>query len=325
MAKSASEHPMLLWTDAAHASLVGQVAGLLADRDLASLGGPRKGDLTELAESLVIESVDDDLRQMVLNAGAGDLLLATQAGVKLDDIQLALESGINVLTLEPITIQADRVIVDDRQKPGVGRLAQTPMFRRSPGYRAAAEPQEALGRIRSASLSSIGMPGVMSLVARMVDALDMVIALLGVPITIDAALTGPLVQPPEDLRGLTGHLSMNLHFADNAAATVQLSDRASVHRRALTVVADEGTLLLDDDRYRLYTAEGETLDETETDPNRHAEPPELIAHQWRHLGAVVPSSNDPDPRVVLGCCEAALLSTRTGQSEATETLVRMKL
>jgi len=105
----------------------------------------------------------------------------------------------------------------------------------------------------------------------------------------------------------------------------QLGDRAAVHRRMLTVVGEQGTLLLDDDRYRLYTADGETLDETEADPAHHAEPPELIAYQWKHLSSAKPLPSDPDLRVVLGCCEAALLSTRTGQVESTETLVRMKL
>jgi len=314
MTRTAAPTQAIVWTDAAGAPLVERVLGYQSDLAVAAIGGPRKGDLSDLAGRLVIDEVADDLRQMIINAGERDvdLLLATQQGVKLDDVRLALDSGVDVLTLEPLTTQADRA-----------RL--TPLLRFSPGYLAAVQPQEALGPIRSIGLSSTAAPGTVSLLARLVDCLDMLIAWLGVPVTIDAALTGPLTEAPDDLRGITGHLAMNIHFADNVAAAVQISDRAAVTRRSMTVIGEDGTLLLDDDRYRLFTADGEQLDATETDRTHHADLAELIAHQWRHLLTTRPTGKQPDPRAILGCCEAAMLSARTGQAESTETLVRMKM
>jgi len=327
MTRTAAPTQAIVWTDAAGAPLVERVLGYQSDVAVAAVGGPRKGDLSDLAGRLVIDEVADDLRQMIINAGERDvdLLLATQQGVKLDDIRLALDSGVDVLTLEPLTTQADRALLSTEPTTKAGWLWLTPLLRFSPGYLAAVQPQEALGPIRSIGLSSTAAPGTVSLLARLVDCLDMLIAWLGVPVTIDAAWTGPLTEAPDDLRGITGHLAMNVHFADNVAAAVQISDRAAVTRRSMTVIGEDGTLLLDDDRYRLFTADGEQLDATETDRTHHADLAELIAHQWRHLLTTRPTGKQPDPRAILGCCEAAMLSARTGQAESTETLVRMKM
>jgi len=328
MSKPVADKQAVIWTDAAHLNLVERVLGRLPALSVAAIGGPRKGDLSDLASRFGLDSPEDDLRQMVSNRGDADLLLATQQGVKLDDVRMALEGSIDVLTLEPITIQADRAILQDRGATSAGRLMLAPMLRYAPGYLASAQPQEALGRVESVGLTSMGRAEEASLFARLVDAMDIAVTWLGVPVTINAALTGPLAEPPDDLRGLTGHLALNMHFADNVAMAAQLSDRAPVHRRMLTVIGQEGTLLLDDLHYRLYTASGRPLEATEHNDGQTAEPVEpasLIADQWRQMLKHRLAPPQPDPRVILGCCETVLLSARTGQSESTQTLVRMKL
>lgn len=311
----------LIWTDAQRTALWRRVVGLVEGAAVRAVGGPRRSDAVELAEALGVEPWDD-LRRMLIECGGRTLLLATTQGVRRSDLELASEEGIDVLTLEPIAGGPTEVLPAGGKRPGAGRLMQAPLMRFSPGYLAAADPVEALGPVSSLSVVSVGPPEALSLFARLADAVDLVMALAGVPDQVDAVVCGALREPPEELRGLAGHLTANLHIAGESGVTLHLADRAPARQRQATAIGRDGMLLLSDAGYRLFSGDNAPLDAADV----HADAAEglagLIAHQWRWLAAGRQAA-PVDRRRVIACCQAILLAARTGQTEYTEKLMRM--
>jgi len=316
---------LLLWTDAPRAGLLRGVAELVERGEGASavraVGGPRRSDAVELAEALGVEPWDD-LRQMLIEHGGRGLLLATTQGVRRDDLELASEEGIDVLTLEPIAGGPGQVVPQAGVAESRGRLMQAPLMRYSPGYRSAADPFEALGPIGSLSITSVGPVEALSLFARLADAVDLAIALAGLPDQVDAVVCGALREPPEELRGLAGHLTASLNVAGRTGATLHLCDRVAHQRRAATVVGREGMLRLTDGGYRLYMRDAEPLEADEATEGRAPTLAALIAHQWRAM-ARRRAADPVDRRQVIACCQAILLAARTGQTEHTDKLMRL--
>jgi hypothetical protein len=195
-------------------------------------------------------------------------------------------------------------------------------MRFSPGYLSAANPVEALGPLASLSIVSVGPPETLSLFARLADAVDLAIALAGVPDQVDAVVCGALREPPEELRGLAGHLTANLHVAGETGVALHLADRAPARQRSAAAVGRDGMLLLADDGYRLFTRDDAPLDAADVHADAAQGLAGLIAHQWRFLAAG--RQADPlDRRHVIACCQAILLAARTGQTEYTDKLMRM--
>ncbi len=318
----ASAPPLLIWTEARRAPLTRRLAAALGDAvSIVAVGGPRRGEVAELADTLGVAS-SDDLRQMRIDHPASHLLVVGAAGVKRDDVVAALAEGTHVFTLEPLAADADPAGAD--VEPTRGRLRQLPLLRFSPAYLAAAEPTQAIGRVEAISIAAAGPADELSLFARLADTIDFAIALIGVPDQIDATLTGGLVEPPEQLRGLAGHMTVNLHAADRAGAAICVSDRSPVHHRRATVIGRTGLMHLDDHAYALHArAEGEPpLDEREGDAGP-TDTAALVAEQLRYFLRGTAQREPVDRRAVIGCCEAALLSTRTGQSESTDRVLRI--
>lgn len=340
---------LLIWTDARRVGLVERVAGLLGPVDLQAVGGPRRGEVVELAQHLGATAADD-FRRMIVETPAPYLLLATVAGVKAADIDLALAQGMTVFTLEPVATRSipATTATGEAGTERPGRLLLTPLLRCSPAYLAAVDPLQATGQVHSLAITSIGTGEQATLYARLADAVDAALALIGMPDQVDAALAGPLAEPPDDLRGLVGHMTVNLHGADGSAACLHASNQSPIFRRSLVAVGREATLLLDDQRYQLYanampddSPPGGTdgAVELDTPPQAPANQPleqsgdagavvadyaSLIAAQWRH---VIAQSADAaglrvDRQAVVGICQTALLSVRTGQSESTDKLAR---
>lgn len=312
---------LLIWTDAFRGALLRRVAELLPDAEVRAVGGPRRSEAAELAEGLGLEPWDD-LRQMLIEHGGAGLLLATTQGVRREDLELAAEEGIETLTLEPIAGGPAQVLPAGGERPGVGRLMQAPLMRFSPGYLSAADPVEALGPIASLSIASMGPVGTLSLFARLADAVDLAINLVGLPDQVDAVVCGALREPPEELRGLAGHLTANMNVGGETGVTLHLCDRAPRAHRSATAVGREGLLALDDHGYRLFKDSEEPLDAAEDRAEAGEGLAGLIAHQWRWLagGRVV---GNVDRRQVIACCQAILLAARTGQTEYTHKLIQI--
>lgn len=321
MASSPAPAETVIWTDAPRVALARRVAARLDPVRVIGVGGPRRSDIAALAEQLAVDS-HDDLRQMLTARPADLLLLIANTAAKRDDVQHALAEGIDVVAVEPIAAQVESVIAESPAAGRCGRLTQAPLWRLSPAWLSAAQPQQALGRIRSVSADVLAPPDCGSLFARLAGALDTVVHLLGMPDGIDAALSSTLAGPPEDLRGLTGSVTAHLRYDRHAVAVVHVSDRASVWRRSLTAVGDEGTLIIGDHTYRLIGTGDAAIDEALD--LRPADPAELIAAQCRWLVDHRSPLEPVDRQRVIACCETALLSCRTGQCESPQTLLRLR-
>lgn len=325
MADPGIQHEVLVWTDSDRAPLVEATLQRMEGLGLHVLGvgGPRRGPLADLARRLSAP-LGDDFRKMVIDQPAGYLLLATSDGLSPGDLDQVRRHQMSVLAIEPAPIRSESLLPADRgREEMLGRLVPAPWMRQSPSWLSAAEPQEAIGAIRTVRLSALGPYAAGSLFARLYDALDMLIHLLGVPDTVDASLSGPLSEPPQDVRALTGNLTAHLRFASGVSAVLHASDRSARWLREMVVMGTEGQLFLTESDYRLFASSGTSLDDRRI-PGP-VEPADLIAFQWKRLLEGRPLPGTVDPLSVVACCETALLSCRTGSSESTETLLRIRV
>jgi predicted dehydrogenase len=321
MAQTQPPVEAIIWTDATRAALVRSVLEQMPTVRALAVSGPRKGELHELGEALNLPP-GDDLRKMLIDAPAQFLLLATATAAGRDDLQLARQQSVHVICLAPPAAQSGDLLEYRRgQEPG-GRLVHAPMWRLSPAWLAAADPLELLGSIQSLSLTALSTTGHSTLYARLHDAIDLVVHLMGLPDSIDAALTGPLPEPPESLRGLTGCLTAHLRFADRAGATLHVSDQGQAWYRQCQIIGRQGQLVLSDRDYRLIT---DQASESSESPGGEvpANVDSLIARQWQWMVDHQVGPDVADARKVLACCQAALLSCRTGQGESPHALMQM--
>jgi predicted dehydrogenase len=309
----------VIWTDSRRVPLVERILACIAPAvSVAAVGGPKRGEVADLAERIDAKSADD-LRQMLIDHPADYLLLAGSSGAKRDDLDAAVDAGTHVLALEPIAAASSEA----RTIPaGAGGITTVPLLRYSPAYLSAAEPTEAIGDVLAVHVQALGPGAELSLFARLADAMDFILHLTGLPDQVDAALVGGLVEPPEQLRGLTGHMTVNLHIAGRAAASLLITDASPVHRRTATIIGRSGMLVMDDHRYQLYTDDDRPLEEQSVDHGR-ADLADLIARQWQWHIAHGARPQIIERRQIIACCETALLSTRTGQSESTARLLKL--
>jgi len=326
------DHPeVIVWTDAPPAHIVRQILGQMTELKILAVGCPRSSPRpVELADAFSAAAFDD-LRQMIVQLPAQYLFLATTNTVKPDDIAAVIQQQTDVLSLEPL-LDAAPSSDDSKTLNESGRIHYLPRFRQCPAYLAAADPQQALSSIRSIQITSVGRAHVASLAARLTDALDMLIALLGLPDSIDAAYVGPSPDAPQSLRALTGHITANLRFSDQAAASLLLSDQSHIHHRAAAMIGSDATLLLNDLSYQLIgnndTGQPILLDQLLPDPRDASRTPQdassLIVHQWRRLLTHRPvDDRSVDPRALLAVAETVLLAARTAQPESPRKLFQM--
>ncbi len=315
-----------LWTGAARVTLVMRVFDAMGDRVRpVAIGGPRGGQVAELADRLGCPYVDD-ARKLILDYRARYLLVANTEGLSLADFETALDRGIDILALEPIIDGLSPSIFKRTPNTQSGRIIPVPGFAFSPGWEQAVDPWDGLGRIQLIALANVGPGQECSLYTRVADGWRTVVGLAGLPESIDASLTGPLAHAPESLRGLAGHLSAHARLPEGGCALLRCSDQPSYHQsqRVLDVQSENGRLWISDGSYALYGPRGERLEgsaPSTNDPAPPEQPPidRLIAFQWKRLLAQVnPPPDGPDPvdeAQVIACCLASLLSARTGVPE----------
>ncbi|MBI1375285.1 MAG: hypothetical protein GC159_21410 [Phycisphaera sp.] len=348
---------VLAWTDPQRAGLVEAVLRrLVADGvTVAAIGGPTRAGLSEFGKAFDLP-VMDDLRQMRVAHPTSVVLLATTESVGRGDVQAARAAGAIVLMIEPPltevgppdatlwTPPAESTDAADTSAPGAtpgqsGRVMVTPLLRTSPGWRAAvdADAIAMIGRVRTVAVSVLGPTDLGGVYARLFDAMDIVHHLFGTADTIDATLSGPLTEPPADLRGMTGHLTAHLRFGSGASAVVQVADRAVTFDRFVTVLGDRGQLHVSDTAFDLVAREPqrESADDAAPAPadapprslhvslDVSTDPADLITHQWRLLRDRPAAIEHGDVRRIIASCQAASLSTRTGELESPATLLRL--
>ncbi len=347
-----------LWLNTAQHALVRAVV-LRAGLKVVAVGSPEQGQAGKLAEDFGAKPLDD-LRNAIASAEPGLLLIAAPGDFAADPntaqqeaqtLRSARDRGVKLATLEPLPaslLQLAAVSAKtvspvalgpesggeaDELRTSLGEwAAMAPLSRLTSAAQEAIEAVVAFGPVRSATISCLGSSAEGSLGARLVDAMDLVLALLGEPETIDAAFTAsdaarnlhPL--PGESLRGLHGDMTANLRFGGGRAACIFCSSHAGRYELAATLIGPGGRLHLSLDGTELIDAKGQRLDRPRTASGKSDDGSPAVAPLVAQLDQIIragrPAGLVDWPRV-LAMAQAALLSARTGEPESPATMLKM--
>jgi hypothetical protein len=354
MARSA-----VVWLDPEQAAWVGEVAQR-AELRITSAGTPARGGLGRAAELLGGAggsrgprggagggATFDDLRSVLASVEADVALLAAA-----DDFGADLESpdgealrafrarGGQVLTLEPVPAAYTRLEVDGAGVPGVpGGGGEAPLFvprlRSTRGVADALEAMESFGAPRFAGVRAVSRAGEGSLGARLVDAIDALLAFIGEPDQVYAAYAparhtrggagGGAVHalPGESLRGLHGEVTVSMAYADGRAASVFASDQGGRWSRRITIVAESGQMDAGERAALWRGQDADVADEALGEASVVEAVGEQLGRVLDGAGAAGASGPPMDHASVLAVAGAALLSVRTGEAESPRTILRM--
>jgi len=310
---------LVVWAERGQEALVGD-AIRQAELDLAAVGASSTASADALATSLGVERADD-LRQTIQREDIDLLWLASPEPIEPDERRLIREIGLPTFSSVPRPV----AIGDLMAAPEAADTARfVPLFRRSPGFRAALDILEDFGPRRSICVSIGGAASEGPLIARLFDAMDLLASLAGEIESIDAALAGPRSAVPESPESLHGWLTANIRFTEECCAAIAVSDTAGSWFRRATILGKRGRLHITDASFQWINEEGEPLDTGGIDHD--LSPGELIGMQITRLldNLETPTAAaPPDTARLLGLCEAARLSCRTGQSETPHRLLQM--
>lgn len=300
------------------ARAVADAAGLTIRR----AGGPDKPIHTELgAERLA------DLRQAIVEGPEDVVLLLAPA--KVDARSLRHVRGRQIVAAEPLPANALTLQQDGWLELGAEfRLAGGMRFWR--GFHEASVPMSEIGRPPTVVVKSCSSDSESTLGARLFDAADVVVSLMGEPASAFAAWSpadagdtpaSPAGGIPESLATLTGSMSVTLSFVDGRAASIFASDRTTWDR-SVEIISAKGGVKLTDRSMAWHDRDGTVRDRwDDPSPAKPWPAAEAIAQGVRTASetSVPPSAL----ALVLAVCQAALLSVRTGQAESIETLHRL--
>jgi hypothetical protein len=340
--------PAVAWLAPDQGDLVQAIAARLNLR-ITAVGCAEPGRRADLADRFNAQPLSDP--RAALAATTAPLFLFADPGdfgarAAHDDarvIRAAGERGVRVATLEPMPASVLELVagLEPGQAPlDAGPRAQwahpVPLSRWTSQIREIIEILDAFGTVRAAAIHALGAPAHGSLGARLFDAMDLVLAILGQPETIDASFVAaaagqPLHAAPGDtLRGLHGDLAAHLRFADGKSATLLASNQAAQWERVVTLLGPGGRLRVYADGFEWVNPQGEKIDASrQRRIIRGASatvPPAVLAisdqlETLLQAGSAAPGV--PDYARVLALAQAALLSARTGEGESPGTILRM--
>lgn len=263
---------------------------------------------------------------------------------------------------EPSLLEAAGIAIGNRDEGTSSRVlsevqlsGQAAALETQGGWAAFCSPLRLAARVREAwellehfgpaltcVVECFGSPLHGTLGARVFDAADLIVSLMGQPETIDAAYVWPTrgrgVHPvPSDrLRGLDGNITANLRFADGRSGAIVASGRAGRWSRTVTLISEKGRLRIDDRGFEWIGLEGESVDITggaggvrvagnarASEPNGDDAIDAVAEFLMRALDPRIGASIPTDYRAVLATTGAALLSVRTGEAESPATIARM--
>jgi len=319
---------LALWIEPPHEPLLPELLASLVDEfELVAVGGDGTSGVSESAAERQIPFVDD-LRRLTLEHPADWLLCCGRTDHDAEDLLFAAEHDRQVLTLWPPVGSLDELQrLGKRIEAQATRIHLAPLFTSGLGWSRAADPAEVFGRLDSLSWLSAGPPATWSLFTRLFEAWQLVLSHADMPEAIGASLSGDVGASPEHLRQLSGHLTVHGRLATRGACVLHLSDRGGPARRSMFAIGRDAVVRVDDARYELSGPDGQPLEPTSGDPG--AETPSFHQQLLRAIRAQIkqPQSR-PAPsdqlQAILGCCEATLLSTRTGQPESPARLLSLR-
>jgi len=335
--KPAPSRPALAWLSPEQAHLatgIAKRAGLRFEL-VGCSGAERTGAGAELARAMNATATDD-LRSALASSSIEIVLIGSITPEESEHTLLAPEAlrtlgqrGVRVFSLAPppgrIGDPGQGFGSGQGATSGPGQVEMVPMLRRSPGFQAALTAIESFGSIRTVAISARCGATRGSLGARLVDAMDAALALLGEADTIDAAISGPAgpAPTPETLPELRGDCSALLRCADGRSASVSLTDQAGQWFRGVTILGERGCLRVEDDAFEWIDPDGALIERAER-TGSGTDPAIIIGDSiLRRLAGVI-EPEDPKARLrAIGMAEAAALSARTGQPESPAKLLRL--
>ncbi len=286
---------------------------------LLAVGSDESATAADLAATHHAERLED-LRQALHREDADLLWLAGPVDLEPATLKLIGQKSLRTFSSYP---QPDS-IGDLLSQPDDGvTIGVLPLMQRSAGFRAAEEIFESFGRVECISISFRSDPSSGSLFSRLYDAMDVVTRRCGEADTIDAALVSPTGDTPETLGDLTGHMTVNLRFPENRSASITISDRAGRWFRGITMLGPGGCLRVDEGQFEWIGPDGVTVDshaETEAPTGLGG----IIATQLRRAVERRDATEPPaDHARLMAACEAARVSSRTGEWESPRSVMRM--
>ena len=342
MAKNTFIPEVTVWTDARHVSLVERLLTTMnTEVKPIGIGGPREPQVDQLAKDLHCH-YENDLRKLLVEYPASFLLLMTMEECELDELQTATEHNTVILSLEPDIAGFDALrnlllpptasgsLLNPAGKPDLcgnpQLITQIPAFRQSPGMIHAADPYDCLGSQRLINIDSCGTPDTGSLYARLFDAWRTILNFMALPESIDTSILGPFKEVPENIRHLTGSLAAHARSSDGSAVVMSVADRTGYTHRHLNVIGNMGQLLVSDLGYNLRHTNGQEVDQFQSS-HEQTDFVELMAFQWRRIidrpNVWTNENTRHQDAEVLACCQACLLSSRTGQGENPHRILAM--
>lgn len=327
---------LAIWATPEQAPLLSALATELG-ASIAAAASPVRAHGTTLADDLDATFAGDLLD--LLNTDAKAVLLATACegyGEALPQaVARAAAEGRHIATLAPLPMPPSDA-AEPWRAPLQGRVPNEavrfgPLLRRSPAVQEAEETLVAFGEVRSALFAGFRdstMAGQGATGALMVDALDLLVGMLGEAERVEASLNGPTKSSANlSLGSLTGDLTAHARFDNGSSAAIMLSDRTGGWQRRATLLGEAGRLELGDDGHRWIDPGGKIIDSTErrarsktTDHDRAA-----IDALVGFMSPLLDGRATPplDSQHLGPMAAAVLLSARTGQAESPSTLRAM--
>jgi len=358
----------ILWQTQAQTGLLRRLARA-AGLDVIAVGSP---DATQ-ASAIASEWGGDtqplsDLRAAVATAPRGTLVLIADPGafgspappasdrastrLDVEELDNADERGVKIASLEPIPaaltqfaeagVKAAAGGAGVEAGAGMGRgndwALLAPLSRFTRPVQELCELLPTIGAPRTLAVHALGTPAHGSLGARLFDAADLVLLLMGpaLPEGVHAVFTTPTAAgggargihaappPPDHIRGLDGDLSASLRFDRNRAATITASNRAGSHNLSLTLLTDQATATVRAGRLTVHHhGEGVIPIAPAARPDEDPFVDALATQLTRYLESGVGLAGQVDFAATLALCQAALLSARTGEPESPATMLKL--
>lgn len=314
----------MLWTEPSRASALVEAVRASGLR-LSAIGGADSGSF----ESLKLDGdvrIFDDLRAASVAEKPKILLITAPTSSEepaLDSrtISTLRTAGTVILTSVPTVngiLEAAEIGLF-RESDGVtpaSSIRLAPRVRRHPSFVAAADVFETFGRVNLMTVESFATRSAGGLTASMLSAIDAVMTVIGVPELADAAAA----RPTKRLVDLDGSVAALLRFPDGRCGQLMVSDRGPWGWR-VTLTGDSGRLTIRPSGFDWLAPDGERKDETRIDAANSGYESTLAALLKE---AAMGTMADPmtDWVGLLSTAEAVLLSSRTGQPEAPDTIAR---
>lgn len=350
--------PTIAWLETVQIPLLRQIAEA-AGLSIVAAGGPESTAGQSVALALNAKPVTD-LRSAIATAGGGLVFIGapgafagsgTTSRSDAEELDAARDRGVKVISLEPLPSSLVQLSEIGHAGGSASASAGLPgaWCEHGPLLRLAQRMQELpdllahIGPVRSAHLCVLGTRATGSLGARLVDAVDLAHALVGVPSSVFASFTGVSggaaalhALPGQTLRDLHGDIAMTFRTPTGQGVSILASNQAARFGVQLTVIGAGGRLSIADDHLHWLTPDGGVAESGSAGAADwvpwgrvdHADPSAFFVRLFsRQLDQYLTSGAGLAARIdyprVLATAQAALLSARTGEAESPATMLRL--